>query len=173
VVLLGPLRQDVSVCEYLAICHGIECGPAPALELETEAKVQRLCRSLIADGLLRSAHDCSEGGLAVAIAESCIVSGLGFVGQPAALDMLIDSANGRADLALFGEGQSRIVVSCPPEYAAEVLARAAVVNVDALLLGTVDPKRIAWKGSSGWTVLDTKVDNLSEAWSGGLERLFV
>jgi phosphoribosylformylglycinamidine synthase II len=171
VVLLGPLRQEVAVSEYLALCHGLEQAPAPSLDLEVEARVQDLCRLFIADRLLRSAHDCSEGGLAVTITEACIAGQLGFSGQPAALDKLVHAAGGRMDLALFGEAQSRIVVSCPPERTTEVLARAAAVRVEALVLGSVGGDRVQWSNSMGWTILDARIENVTEAWTNGLEQL--
>jgi phosphoribosylformylglycinamidine synthase len=166
VVLLGPARQEATICEYLAICHHLEQGPAPALDLTVEAAVQGLCRSLIADGLAHSAHDCSEGGLAVAIAESCIAGGVGFSGCPAAHGRLVEAAGGREDLALFGEGQSRIVLSCAAEDTTELLARAAAAGVDALWLGTVGDEVFGWAG------VNTTVADLREAWDHGFERLF-
>jgi phosphoribosylformylglycinamidine synthase len=166
VILLGPTRQDATVCEYLALRYGIDQGPAPALELNVEAAVQRLCRSLIADGLVSSCHDCSEGGLAVALAESAIAGRLGFCGYSAAWAQLVQAAGGRIDLALFGEGQSRIVLSCARERTTEVLARAAAAGVDALPLGEVGGSSLCW-GSC----LNLELDDLREAWGNGFERL--
>ena len=131
--------------------------------------MQRLCRALIGEGLIRSAHDCSEGGLAVALAEACIAGRIGFNGQPVALERLIRAAEGRADLALFGEGQSRIVVSCAPPRLAELLARAAAIEVEALVLGTAGGTAVRWGENN---LLDGDVEQLGEAWNYGFERLF-
>jgi phosphoribosylformylglycinamidine synthase len=168
VILLGPIAQRATVSEYLTICHGIEAGPPPSLDLACEAAVQRLCRGLVSDGAVRSAHDCSEGGLAVTLAESCIVGRVGFIGQASAFDVLVAAAGGRADLALFGEGQSRIVVSCGPERVLEVQARAAAAGVEALVLGVVGGEVLRWGGDR----IEVAIAELGEAWTHGFERLF-
>jgi phosphoribosylformylglycinamidine synthase len=167
VILLGPTRQDPSVSEYFAQCHGLDSGPPPPIDLAVELAVQRLCRDLLTGGLALSAHDCSEGGLAVALAECCIAGGKGFEGHPVALRELIDAADRRRDLALFGEGQSRILITCAVEKTTEVLARAAAAKVDALCIGVVGGQLLQWGN-----VLDTKVSDLEDAWRHGFERLF-
>ena len=86
--------------------HGLVAG-RPYIHLEVELAVQRSCRRAIRSGLLKSAHDCSDGGLAVALAECCIAGAVGFRGS--------GGISGRWDAALFGERQSRIVVSLAPE----------------------------------------------------------
>ena len=116
VALLGraDLRaraSDLAGSEYLQAVHGLVAG-RPAVDLGLERRVQTLCRRLIAEGIALSAHDCSDGGLAVALAESCVQGGVGFVAG-AVLPP-------RWDAALFGEGQSRIVVSLHPRPLAAV-----------------------------------------------------
>jgi phosphoribosylformylglycinamidine synthase len=167
VFLLGPPEQRASVGEYLALSLGLAAAPPPDLDLRVEAAVQRAVRDLIRAGLLVSAHDCSEGGLLVALAESCIVGGIGFAGDPAAFGVLIAAAEGRADLAAFGEGQSRIVVSCAAERREVLWARAEAAGVSILELGTVGGSGLQW-GSR----LEVGVAALTEAWSHGFERLF-
>ena len=76
-VLLGPLGAELGGSEYLALEHGMVAGEPPNLDLELEARVQECCRMAIRDGMIRSAHDCSEGGLAVTLAESCIAGNIG------------------------------------------------------------------------------------------------
>ncbi|HEX6030495.1 MAG TPA: phosphoribosylformylglycinamidine synthase subunit PurL [Tepidiformaceae bacterium] len=104
--LLGTgLEQDASTLagsEYLEAEHGKVAG-LPRVDLEAEYRLQRLVLRLNEEGLLLSAHDCSDGGLAVALAESAIIGGMGFKSSAA--------LTGRLDAALFGEGQGRIVVS--------------------------------------------------------------
>ena len=99
-------RDSLAGSEYLELVHGLVAG-RPALDIDLETAVQRACREAADRRLLHSAHDCSDGGLAIAIAESCILRGVG-----ARIDAPIA---GRWDAALFGEAQSRIVVSLPPE----------------------------------------------------------
>jgi phosphoribosylformylglycinamidine synthase len=98
--------------EYLATIHGLVAGKPPKIDFDLERKVQKACREGIRAGWLHSAHDCAEGGLVVALAESCIASNLG-----AKIDLGISSQiTQRFDLLLFGESGARIVVSVPPEF---------------------------------------------------------
>jgi len=101
------------------VCHGLKIGPPPHVDLAHEIKVQNAVRDLIREGLVKSAHDCSEGGLAVALAESCfnpeqlfgaeIDCDHGPAGRP--------KGTSHSDVAtiLFNEAQSRIVISVAPE----------------------------------------------------------
>src|SRR5437764_6097864 len=108
---------------YLKVCHGLKIGPAPRIDLTHEMNVQNSIRDLIHAGLVKSAHDCSEGGLAVAVAECCF-NPQGLLG--AEID-LSDAARppspssgvaGRAAATVFfNESQSRIVISCAPNEA--------------------------------------------------------
>jgi phosphoribosylformylglycinamidine synthase len=110
VFLLGaPVAQAATTLagsEYLEAEHGLVAG-LPAIDLDHERRVQALLLQLHTEGLVMSAHDCSEGGLAVALAEASLLGGLGFEGT-AGID-------GRLDAALFGEGQSRIVITLRPD----------------------------------------------------------
>jgi phosphoribosylformylglycinamidine synthase len=108
--LLGAGReqpaQALSGSEYLEAVHGKVAG-LPCLDLAAELRLQKLVLQLNDEGLLMSAHDCSDGGLAVTIAESAILGNTGFRGEGQAV--------GRLDAALFGEAQGRIVVSVVPD----------------------------------------------------------
>ena len=111
VVLLGSdeVRGDASSLagsEYLELVHDKVAG-RPTIDLDLEAAVQQVCRRAVAEGIVHSAHDCSDGGLAVALAESCITGNIGFTASFA--------MPGRWDAALFGESESRIVVSLPED----------------------------------------------------------
>ena len=111
VFLLGDERvfgdpKDLAGSEYLSLVHGIVAG-MPRIDIDMEVAVQEVCRELISLNVIRSAHDCSDGGLAVALAESAIAGGLGFSGD--------FKLQGRWDAGLFGEAQSRIIVSLDPE----------------------------------------------------------
>jgi len=105
---------------YLKVCHGMKIGPPPHVELGLEVKVQSVVRDLIRGGLVKSAHDCSEGGLAVALAECCFNPG-GLLGADVNLENCGGSRVGCAgdtpastEAALFNESQSRIVISVAP-----------------------------------------------------------
>ena len=103
IILVGETEDELGGSEYLKVVHGLAAGHPPALDLDIERGVQELVRMAVCDGLLASAHDCSEGGLAIALAECCIA---GKIGAQVALD------DGLAPVySLFSETQSRILVS--------------------------------------------------------------
>ena len=159
VVLLGrdglaQRASELAGSEYLQTIHGLVIG-RPIIDLSLERRVQELCRSAIRDGLISSAHDCAEGGLAVALAECCIPQGVGFTAEPV--------LPRRWDAAIFGEGQSRIVVALPPEQWPRLEEMAAVVNVPILRLGITGGSRYRWGA-----LLDLPVPEISDAWRHGL-----
>src|SRR5690606_5825281 len=129
VVLLGRNTDELGGSEYLKVVHGIVAGDAPAVDLEAERRLQELMLDLNARGLLRSAHDCSEGGLAVCLAE-CAMTGATHFGISVELNDDLDAA-----ALLFGEAQGRIVVSCAAASAPEVIEAAAGANVAAAVIG--------------------------------------
>jgi len=144
--------------EYLEVIHGLVVG-RPSLNLELEAAVQRCCREAIRRGLLRSAHDCSDGGMAVALAESAIKGDLGFQSYRLAI-------SGRADAVLFGEAASRIVVSVAPGRPLfELQALAQEMDVPCLVLGEVGGERLIIQG-----YIELPLSQLADAWNNGLER---
>ena len=159
VALLGrrDFRQrayDLAGSEYLQVIHGLTAG-RPFIDLSLERRVQKLCRDAIQNGLINSAHDCSEGGLAVALAECCVPQGIGFTAEP-----LLPR---RWDAAMFGEGQSRIVVALSPERWQGLEAMAAGLGVPLLRLGTTGGDRFRWG-----PLLDLPLGEISEAWHHGL-----
>src|SRR4030095_1208688 len=110
IALLGPDDVSLGGSEYLWLVYGRVAGRLAPLDLGQERRVHEACRAAIAAGLLRGAHDCAEGGLAVTVAESC-VSGPRLLGA----EIDLPAGTQRADLLLFGEGPSRVVVSVRPE----------------------------------------------------------
>ena len=152
---LGGEPGAIGSSSYLQVVHGKVAG-RPAIDLDLEARVQRLCREAIEQGLLKSAHDCADGGLAVCLAESCIAGGVGFKGD--------FSVPERWDAALFGEAQSRIIVSLSAEDLARFEALASAEGVPWARLGQVGGESLALE-----PLLDVPVDDLRTAWEGGLE----
>ena len=134
IVLLGKEFGEIGGSEYLFQRTGQVLGDAPRLDLAAEKRLQALCIELAASSVIRSAHDCAEGGLAVALAESLIESSptLG-----ASIDHLPE-AEKRPDCALFGETQSRILVSCNPNTYEALKAAAEHRQVPIAVLGRVD-----------------------------------
>ncbi|MCH7654418.1 MAG: phosphoribosylformylglycinamidine synthase II, partial [Chloroflexi bacterium] len=154
---LDAAAASLAGSEYLAHVHGLVIG-APSIDLALEARLQTLLGALADDRALRSAHDCSDGGLAVAVAESAILGGVGLVGEASL-------ASGRWDAALFGEAPSRVVVSCAADKAGLVLGHATTHGVPALRLGTVGGDRVRLGG-----LIDEPLDALAEAHGTGLEQ---
>jgi phosphoribosylformylglycinamidine synthase len=135
VILLGETRNELGGSEYLAVRHGIERGVPPALDLSAE---WRLCDFLVAAAgrrLVQSAHDLSEGGLAVALAKCAIRSGLG-------LDVSLPQDDLRVDALLFGESASRALLSCRGDDLDALLGLAAVHGVSARAVGETGGTRI-------------------------------
>ncbi|MCL4231685.1 MAG: phosphoribosylformylglycinamidine synthase subunit PurL [Dehalococcoidia bacterium] len=134
--LLGAtLDQDAATLggsEYLEAAHGRVAG-LPSIDLEAEQRLHRLVLNANGEGLLLSAHDCADGGLAVALAEACLLGDVGFKGDC--------EVSGRLDAALFGEAQGRIVVSVRPGAASRLVAMARELSVPVSKLGTTTEER--------------------------------
>ncbi len=111
IVLLGKNREELGGSEYLKVVHGLVRGVPPTLDTGLERSVQQTCLEAVRAGFVSSAHDCSDGGLAVALAECCI-SGDELIG--AAIEL--DSGAIRNDALLFGETQSRIILSLDKKH---------------------------------------------------------
>ena len=107
---VNALGCSLGGSRYLKVCHGLKLGPPPHVDLAYEIKIQNAARDLIREGLLKSAHDCSEGGLAVALAECCFNPEKLF-----GVEIDFKAGDTPAATALFNESQSRIVISVAPE----------------------------------------------------------
>jgi phosphoribosylformylglycinamidine synthase II len=133
VILLGDFGDEMGGSHFLKVIHGRRAGRPPRLDLAREVALQNALRDLIRGGWVRSAHDCSEGGLAVALAESCF-------NPDGSLGARIDlqaAGKRRLDQVLFNETQSRIVISTMPENIVTVLQFMQSRNLPAHRLGTV------------------------------------
>jgi phosphoribosylformylglycinamidine synthase len=171
VILLGEGRGELGGSEYLKTLHGLTCGKPPALDLRAEGALQQLVVGLASDRLIRSAHDCSDGGLAVTLAECCFGTGgagaeVSIDGVDVAFDIRVNDA-----AALFGESASRVVVSTVPVNVTEVLRRAAFLRVPARVVGETGGNRLS-VAVGGRLVLDVAVDELERCWSSAIERYF-
>ncbi len=129
IYMLGTSRDDISSSQYLVHHHGIEASPVPFFSLEEEYANQEQLKELIRKGVIASAHDVSEGGLFIAMLESAMQGGLGF-------DITTD-VEIRPDAYLFGESQSRIVVSVTPENEESFIDLMMLNGVEFDLLGHV------------------------------------
>ena len=157
IYLIGETKDDISSSEYLQFIHKVKHSPAPYFDLETEISVQNGIKNLIKKKLIESAHDVSEGGLFVALMESAMPENLGF-------DILTEGGI-RHDAALFGESQSRVVVSVNLDKATYFEAFMNEKNIKWVQLGTVTSNEIlvddeSWGDMGTWkTVYD---DTLGE-----------
>ncbi|MEX0856386.1 MAG: phosphoribosylformylglycinamidine synthase subunit PurL [Gemmatimonadota bacterium] len=152
IVLLGENREEIGASEYLYRTEGIVAGAPPRVDLVAERQLQRAVLAIIDRGLARSAHDCSEGGLASALAESAI----GGPGAPWGVEVTLE--DDIAPVALFfGETQGRILLSCEASHAAELLAIARDHEVPARAIGTVGPPGgiISARAPRGWIEVDS------------------
>ncbi|HEU65751.1 MAG TPA: phosphoribosylformylglycinamidine synthase subunit PurL [Chloroflexi bacterium] len=152
-------QNGLGASEYLELVHGLVRGK-PGIDLDMEKRVQRCCLEAIKRGFIKSAHDCSEGGLLVAIAESCICGSIGFKGK--GHDVI--GAKGRLDSAFFGEHQSRIVVSISGDSAVKLNKVARKWQVPLTLLGKVGGKRLVVE-----SYIDLPLAKVEKAWRDGLK----
>lgn len=144
IYLIGKSREDLGSSEYLQKICGVELSPAPFMDLNEEKLVQDCVLHLIQQGFIQSAHDCAEGGLFVAVLESAMQGKKGF--------QLNMSANIRPDAYLFGESQSRIVVSVRPDRQTDF--EAAVQGQHIELIGRVQDETIT-VGDADWGSVQT------------------
>jgi phosphoribosylformylglycinamidine synthase II len=163
VALLGPDAVSLGGSEYLWTRHRRQAGRLAPLDLELERRVQAAVRAAIGAGLVTAAHDCADGGLAVALAEAC-VTGRAPIGCEAAL-----AAGGRRDLTLFGEGPSRVIVSVDAPRAREFEGLMAESAIPWSWIGTTGGDRLRLRVGSE-TVVDVAVERLEHAWRNGFER---
>ena len=163
VALLGPDAVSLGGSEYLWTLHRRLAGRLAPLDLEAERRVQAAVRAAVAAGLATAAHDCSEGGVAVALAEACL-TGLAPVGCEAALP-----AAARPDLALFGEGPSRVVVSVEPARGREFEALMAESAIPWRWVGVTGGERLVLRAGAR-VVVDLVLEQLESAWRNGFER---
>ncbi|AKX94879.1 phosphoribosylformylglycinamidine synthase subunit PurL [Neomoorella thermoacetica] len=154
-ILMGETYPEIGGSEYLATFHGLVAGEPPALDLEREKAVQALVREVIAAGLATAAHDCAEGGLAVALAESALAGGLG-----AEVELASDL---RPDFLLFSESQSRILLAVAPEARDRVLDLAREKGVRASVIGRCGGHSLVVR-INGRTLFNLSLEEMGKQW---------
>lgn len=164
IVLIGETGDELGGSEYLKTIHGLVAGLPPAIDLERERAVQQACLGAIRAGLLSAAHDVSDGGLAVALAEMAALAA-----APEAAGCRVSVAVPcRADAVLFGESQSRIVVTAPAAKAAALLAHLETAGVPHCRLGAVAGGRLVVSSDTGAPLIDLATDAVTKAWREGI-----
>ncbi len=160
IVLLGKNREDLGGSEYLKLVHNLVKGNPPLLDLELEKSVQKTCFEAIGMGIVESAHDCAEGGLAVALAEGCI-SGEERIGA----SIELDDSGIRRDALLFGESQSRIVLT---------VNKANVDKLEEVACKNGTPLEVIGEVGGDYLLIDdliqAGIDELHDAWHNALPR---
>jgi phosphoribosylformylglycinamidine synthase subunit PurL len=164
IALLGPDTVSLGGSEWLWARHRRVAGRLAPLDLAVERAVQEACRAAIGARLLGSAHDCAEGGLAVTLAEAC-VTGPRRLGAEVALG----PARGPADLMLFGEGPSRVLVSVKVARAQHFEQLMKEFRVTWRFIGRVGGDRLRIRTDER-SLVDLELDRISGAWRGGFER---
>ncbi|HEX4075888.1 MAG TPA: AIR synthase related protein, partial [Candidatus Acidoferrales bacterium] len=152
--------------EYAKTIHGVVAGAPPAIDLDAEKRLIECLVKLASEKIIASAHDVSDGGLAVTLAESCFDGD----GLSADVDASAAAADGEAaESALFGERGARVVVSLPGTSLAQLDAVCSECGVQALRIGSVTRGdfRIQYKGAS---VVRGAIDSFRRAWTGSLEK---
>lgn len=147
IYVIGEMLEDISSSEYLVKVHGIENSPAPHFDIQNEVNVQRAIKNLIEEQVIQSAHDVSEGGLFITLLESAMSGKRGFE--------LDTNPDFRLDAFLFGESQSRVVVSVKPEKEDEFLNILSEHDVDFSNVGvvttaTIYVDKVRWGTTGDW-----------------------
>lgn len=165
IILLGDNREELGGSEYLRLIFSEEKGQPPALNFSLEKRVQECCRRAIQAGLVRTAHDLSEGGLAVALAECSFHSPkkIGF-------EIRLNDAL-RTDALLFGESQSRIILAARQKNVRKILALARKMKVKARVIGRTGGRRlIIWHKKK--KVVDQPLELAYQAWKKSIPDYF-
>ncbi len=163
IILLGATQNDLGASEYAITMLGALAGSVPQLDLDLERRVQEACLKIIQAGLVESAHDCSDGGLALAIAESCFSS---YRRTAVGCEVNIDGDLSAA-AALFAETPSRILLSAVDSNVGQILNSAHELDVRATVIGRTKGERINID-LNGERVISRRVADVEFIWRGAL-----
>ncbi|UCD14997.1 MAG: phosphoribosylformylglycinamidine synthase subunit PurL [Candidatus Omnitrophota bacterium] len=159
IFLIGENKEELGASQYLSIIHNLKKGSPPQLDLEQERNVQLSVLTMIKAGLVSSAHDCSEGGFAVALAESCISGNLG-----AQIKVSHDNISNAA--FLFGETQSRIIISVSEGNKEKIEQVCAKFNVKHTLIGKVRADNLKIN-----ELINVRVADLTDAYKQAIPKI--
>jgi phosphoribosylformylglycinamidine (FGAM) synthase-like enzyme len=167
IVLLGDAEPALDGSEYQKRWYGRVEGRIPDVDLTAEVALQQVLRDVISVGLIHSAHDCADGGLAVTLAESCLLGGVGArvhldggAGVP---------VSGRHDLSLFGEAPTRVVVSCRRQHLDALGGFCRDAGVPCAVIGTVGGDSLRME--LGSELAELTLTSLRDAYEGGIPRV--
>jgi len=168
VLVIGETKPcDLGGSAYLADIHGIERGALPELNYETEKRACDTVRELVAAKLLRSCHDVSQGGLAVALAECCFSD----YSQPLGVSVTLTDPSLRGDVALFSESGARFIISCKAGDVERVKKLLATHSVPVTGEGRVGGTTITLANTAS-VVASVPSAQAFQAWHNGLDQIF-
>jgi phosphoribosylformylglycinamidine synthase subunit PurL len=165
VILLGENKEEIGGTEYLRVVHGLQKGLPPDIDLDDEKALQDALLEAIGARIVKSAHDCSDGGLAVALAECCIKG----EAQPVGCEVAVEG-DIRKDALLFGESQSRVIISAKPEDAAKIAEIMSRHNVPCATIGKVGGNRLVIR-SGNKEAVNQPVMRLKEIWREAIPKM--
>ncbi len=172
IILLGETKDEIGASEYLKTVHNLVKGPVPEIDLKKEKMLQKTCMHGIRKGYIKSAHDVSDGGLAITIAEACVsgrLQGKRNIGAYVELQSDI-----RVDALLFGETQSRIVITTSKENLNKMKQLAVKNRVALTEIGEVGGDRLIisvnWAAKAYSKRLNMRVDEIENLWRNGMNK---
>jgi phosphoribosylformylglycinamidine synthase len=172
ILLLGQTKDEIGASEYLKEIYGLIKGPVPEIDLQLEALVQKTVRQGIKAGVIKSAHDISKGGFAIALAECCISASLhGDKNIGALVELQSDI---RIDSLLFGETQSRVIITTSKKNL-NIMKRIAAENKVILTeIGKTGGERliinIDWATKKSSQKINLKISELENIWMNGVNK---
>jgi len=173
IILVGKIGGELGGSHYVKVCHGLKIGPPPHVDLPHEIKIQSAVRDLIREDLVKSAHDCSEGGLAVALAECCFnpekLLGADICCSHGPMGRRGQTSHSDVATVLFNESQSRIVISVAPENLDNTMSILRYRDVPSQQLGQVGDNELRIQvndESFAWAIAD-----LYDDWWNSIRRL--
>ncbi|MGE5802685.1 MAG: phosphoribosylformylglycinamidine synthase subunit PurL [Gemmatimonadota bacterium] len=170
VFILGETRAELGASAYWEVCHEFVGGQPPKVDLDAERRLIELLVTGADRGLFRSAHDCSHGGLGVALAEVAMGGPYQDHGFGLDLDLTAPGSQLPAPELLFSESHSRAVITCPPERAAAVQALAGELGVPALRSGSVGPRDGTFRITLRDGAIDESVGRLRDVYFSAIPR---
>jgi len=165
IALLGETEGHIGASAYLWVLFGKDGGTPPPLDLEREKALQELLRQYAREGMIKSCHDCSTGGLLIAVAESSIAPR-----KTLGATLNLESKGLAKSRLLFGEDASRAVVSCAPSSLEAVKGAAEEAGVPCTVIGRVGDSRLI-VNVDGEEAFDLPMEEVRMAWEGGLTRV--
>jgi len=163
IILLGETKNEIGASEYLKVMHNKVAGKVPGIDLSNEESLRKALLECIRNGLVNSAHDCSEGGLAVCVAECCI-SGEKAIGASINL-----TGSVRKDALLFGESQSRVIISCDKSNADKIKKIALRYKVPFEAIGCTGGRRLLINVNNS-KAINADLEGLRDAWKNSLKK---